>query len=93
MRLNENRDRYEASFSNLGLKKVVIDDALIKQHQKLLSEGVWCITVMGYLSSDDRDSSPWSIQSLKPIQISGIDVPGYKEARKKISPKRNGLMP
>jgi ATP-dependent Lon protease len=82
VRLNEQKDRYEASFANLGLKRVVIDDGFIKKHQKLLSEGVWCITVMGYLSSDDRDSSPWLIESLKPIQISQIDLEEYKEARK-----------
>ncbi len=85
VRLNENKDRYEASFSNLGIKKVVIDDDLIKRHQKLLSEGVWCITVLGYLSVDDRDASPWLIESLKPIQISHIDLEEYKEARKAFS--------
>lgn len=82
VRLNEHKDRYEASFTNLGLKKVVIDDDFIKKHRKLLSEGVWCIVVLGYLSVDDRDSSPWLIESLKPIQISNINVEEYKEARK-----------
>ena len=82
VRLNERRDRYEASFSNLGLKNVVIEDGLIKKHQKLLSEGVWCITVMGYLASDERDSSPWLIESLKPIQISGINLNEYKDLRR-----------
>jgi ATP-dependent Lon protease len=82
VRLNERRDRYEASFSNLGLKNVVIEDGLIKKHQKLLSEGVWCITVMGYLASDERDTSPWLIESLKPIQISGVDLDEYKDLRR-----------
>lgn len=82
VKLNESKDCYEATFSNLGLKKVYVDDILIKRHQKLLSEGVWCIIVLGYLSADDRDSSPWLIESLKPIQISSIDVNEYKEARK-----------
>lgn len=82
VRLNENKDRYEASFSNLAIKKVVIDDSLIKRHRKLLSEGVWCIVVMGYLAVEDRDSSPWLIERLKPIQISHIDVEEYKEVRK-----------
>jgi ATP-dependent Lon protease len=78
VQLNENKDRYEATFSNLGLKRVVIEDHLIKQHQKLLSEGVWCISVIGYLPVDERDTSPWLIESLKPIQISNIDVQEYK---------------
>ncbi|PSR08564.1 MAG: BREX system Lon protease-like protein BrxL [Bacteroidetes bacterium] len=85
VRLNEHKDRYEASFANLGLKNVVIDDNFIRQHQKLLSEGVWCITVIGYLASDERDVSPWLIESLKPIQISHIDVDEYKTARRAFS--------
>jgi len=82
VRLNERHDRYEASFSNLGLKNVVIEDGLIKKHQKLLSEGVWCISVMGYLASDERDTSPWLIESLKPIQISGVALDEYKDLRR-----------
>jgi ATP-dependent Lon protease len=85
VRLNEDKDHYEASFSNLGLKKVIIDDHLIKKHQKLLSEGVWCISVMGYLPTDERGVSPWLIESLKPIQISNIDVQEYKDARQYFS--------
>ncbi|MEZ5055512.1 MAG: BREX system Lon protease-like protein BrxL [Saprospiraceae bacterium] len=85
VRLNENLDRYEASFANLGLKNVVIDDSIIKRHQKLLSEGVWCITVIGYLSSDERDKKPWLIESLKPIQISGVDLEEYKNLRGEFS--------
>jgi len=83
--LNEQLDRYEASFSNLGLKKIVIADEVIKQHQKLLSSGVWCISTLGYLSSDDRTTSPWTIETLKPIQISNIDLEEFKEGRKQFS--------
>ncbi|MFZ1703556.1 MAG: BREX system Lon protease-like protein BrxL [Saprospiraceae bacterium] len=82
VRLNESKDCYEASFANLGLKKVLIEDNLIKQYQKLLSEGVWCIAVIAYLAVDDRDGSPWIIESLKPIQVSKVDLEEYKEARK-----------
>jgi ATP-dependent Lon protease len=81
VRLNENKDVYEASFANLSLKRVLIEDRLIKLHQKLLSEGVWCIVVMGYLPSDERDTSPWVIESLKPIQVSQVDIDEYKEKR------------
>jgi ATP-dependent Lon protease len=79
--LNDKKDCYEASFANLGLNRVVISDDLIKQHKKLLSGGVWCIITMGYMASEERDGSPWIIESLKPIQISNIDLEEYKEAR------------
>jgi ATP-dependent Lon protease len=82
VKLNEQQDRHEAYFANLGLKKVVINDDIIKAHQKLLSGGVWCIITMGYVGSDDRDGSPWIIENLKPIQISNTDIEEYKSTRK-----------
>ncbi len=81
VRLNEQKDRYEANFSNLGLKRVAIQDHFIKSYQKLLSEGVWCISTIGYLPNDEKDGSPWIIESLKPIQISNVDLQEYKTAR------------
>jgi len=82
VKLNEKQDRHEAYFANLGLKKVVINDDVIKAHKKLLSGGVWCIITMGYVSGNDRDGSPWVIENLKPIQISHTDINEYKETRK-----------
>jgi ATP-dependent Lon protease len=79
--LNDKKDCYEATFANLGLNRVVISDDLIKEHKKLLSGGVWCIITMGYMPSEERDGSPWIIESLKPIQISNIDLEEYKQAR------------
>lgn len=85
VRLNDRRDVYETSFANLGLKQVVINEDIVKQHQRLLSGGVWCLITMGYQVSDERDASPWIIESLKPIQISNVDVDEYKETRKDFS--------
>ena len=85
VRLNDRLDRYEASFANLGLKNIPISDTVIKQHKKLLSSGVWCILTLAYFSSDEKDSSPWIIESIKPIQISNADVEEYKELRKEFS--------
>lgn len=82
VRLNERKDRYEAAFANLGLKRVALQDHFIKTYQKLLSEGVWCIVVIGYLATDEADGSPWIIESLKPIQVSNINLEEYKELRK-----------
>jgi len=83
--LNDRQDRYEASFTNLGLNRIPISDEIIKQHQKLLSGGVWCILTLAYFPSDDRDHIPWLIESLKPIQISNIDVGEYKQERRNFS--------
>ena len=82
VRLNDREDRYEAYFANLGLKNIPIADAIIKEHNKLLSGGVWCILTLAYFASEERDHTPWIIESIKPIQISNIDIEEYKEARK-----------
>lgn len=79
--LNEKADHYEASFSNLALKNIPINDEIVKRHKKLLMGGVWCIAKLAYLASDDARKKPYILESLKPIQISGVDVEEYKEAR------------
>ena len=85
VKLNDKKDIYEASFGNLGLNKVPIHDTFVKKHPKLLSGGVWCIVTLGYQPSEERDSTPWNIDKLKPIQISGIDVTEYKDIRHKFT--------
>lgn len=80
--LNDKKDQYEASFANLGLNRIPIADQVIREHQKLLSSGVWCILTLAYFSTDEKDSTPWIIESIKPIQVSNADVNEYKELRK-----------
>jgi ATP-dependent Lon protease len=73
-KLNDKKGTYEAEFTNLGLKKVLISNEIISRHKKLLTSGVWCIINMEYIKNDDSYNSPWIIESLKPIQISHIDL-------------------
>lgn len=82
VRLNDREDQYEASFANIGLKGIPIADQIIRDYRKLLSGGVWCILTLGYFSSDERGAIPWIVESIKPIQVSNIDIDEYKEARK-----------
>lgn len=85
VRLNDVKDQYEASFANLGLSRIPISSDVIKKHKKLLSSGVWCILTLAYYSSDEKGSVPWIIESLKPIQISNVDIEEYKSARQQFS--------
>jgi ATP-dependent Lon protease len=84
VKLNERYGTYEAEFSNLGIKKVLVSIEFVKQHQKLLTSGVWCIVNMGFELNDDH-KSPWIIENLKPIQISNVDLEEYKTLRKNFS--------
>ena len=79
--LNEKSGTYEASFSNLGIKKVQTDSDYIKKHPKLLVGGVWSIVDIEYDPVDDPKASPWNIDTLKPIQVSHADLDEFKAAR------------
>ncbi len=80
--LNDKKDIYEASFANLGLNRVPISEEILRGNRKLLSGGVWSIVTMGYIKTEERDRSPWIIESLKPIQVANVSVVEFKEARK-----------
>ncbi|MBW8002951.1 MAG: BREX system Lon protease-like protein BrxL [Planctomycetes bacterium] len=80
--LNDKSGAYEATFSNLGLKKVIVDSEYIKEHPKLLVGGVWCILDMEFRFEDDPKHNNWIIDTLKPIQISNVDFESFAEARK-----------
>ena len=79
--LNEKTDAYEAVFENLSIKKVAIDSGTVKANPKLLVSGVWCIADLQYEFSEDNRISPWVVEALKPIQIAGVNIEGYLNAR------------
>jgi ATP-dependent Lon protease len=83
--LNDKSDAYEAEFSNLGIKKVLVDSGTVKAHPKLLVSGVWCIADLEYEFTEDKNVSPWILSSLKPIQLSHFDFEAYIEARKQFT--------
>lgn len=83
--LNDKQDQYEIAFANLGLTKIPIGDTTIQRNPKLLSgNGVWSIVRINYLSGEDIRIR-WEIQSLKPIQISNIDLDEFVAQRKNFS--------
>ena len=79
--LNEKADEYQAYFANLGLTHVPIGTQYVKANPKLLSgNGVWCIITLGYLQGDDIKVR-WDIQTLKPIQISNVEIQEFIDKR------------
>lgn len=83
--LNDKKDCYEMAFSNLGIKKVLIDSGTVKKHPKLLVGGVWVIADLEYDHTEDKEASPWILSTIKPIQMSHFDYESYIEARNKFS--------
>lgn len=85
VKLNEKDDVHEAAFENLQIKGVIVDDATVKRNPKLLVGGIWCICDIEYFHSDDQSVVPWVLGSLKAIQVSGVDIDHYFEARKEFT--------
>lgn len=86
VKLNEKKDLYEAEFSNLGLAGVPIAPHYVKEYDKLLQGGIWCILKMDYYFDEEvRNSSPFNISNLKPIQMPNMDIEEIFEGRKGFS--------
>ena len=83
--LNDTAGVYEAAFSNLGIKKVLVDSDTVKKHPKLLVSGVWCIVDLTYDVVEDPRASPWVLDAIKPIQLSRFDYDGYIKTRKQFT--------
>ena len=83
--LNDRGDFYQADFANLTLTGIRISDEIVNKNPKLLSgNGVWSIVTIAYQTGDDVRER-WLIETLKPIQISNVDVDDFIAQRAKFS--------
>ncbi|MCD8361395.1 MAG: protease Lon-related BREX system protein BrxL [Lachnospiraceae bacterium] len=84
VQLNIKEDRYEAEFSNLGIKKIPIHPDYPSKYDRLLCGGIWCILQLEYefVEEDKRNTSPIHIRKLTPIQMPHIDMDEVKNGRK-----------
>ena len=82
VRLNEKKDIYEATLSNLGVKGVEISSSQVKQFDKLLVGGIWCILNLQYLYEEGSNASPFILSELKPIQMPNLDLEAVFEGRR-----------
>jgi ATP-dependent Lon protease len=84
VKLNDKRDVYEAAMSNLG-KSAEISDAFVRQYEKLLVGGIWCIITVRWVFEENQKNLPYVITDLKPIQMPNMDMQALFEARKSFS--------
>ncbi len=84
--LDEKNDCYRATFANLGISKVLIDsDTVNKKYPRLLVSGVWCLADLEYQATEDKNSVPWILNSIKPIQLAQFDYEDYLSKRKEFT--------
>lgn len=82
--LNIKEDRYEAEFSNLGLKAIPIPEEYPTRFDRLLCGGIWCIVQLEYeyVEEDKKNGSPIRIRKLNPIQMPHVDIEELKAGRR-----------
>lgn len=82
--LNIKEDRYEAEFSNLGVKNIPIHPDYPSKYDRLLCGGIWCIVQLDYefIEEDKKNTTPIRIRKLTPIQMPHIDMDEVKNGRK-----------
>lgn len=82
--LNIKEDRYEAEFSNLGLKNIPIHEDYPTKYDRLLCGGIWCIVQLEYeyVEEDKKNGNPIRIYKLTPIQMPHVDMEDLKAGRK-----------
>ena len=82
--LNIKEDRYEAEFSNLGIKNIPIHPDYPSKFDRLLCGGIWCILQLDYefIKEDKKNTPPIRIRKLTPIQMPHIDLDELKNGRK-----------
>ena len=81
VKLNEKRDVYEALLSNLGTKGVEVGTNFVKQYEKLLAGGIWCIVTLSYFYEEGQKGSPFIIEELKPIQMPNVELADFFKGR------------
>lgn len=74
VKLNERKDKYEASFSNLGIKDAEISSGIVKEYEKLLVGGIWVVATLSYYHEEGQTGSPFGVTLLKPIQMPNMNM-------------------
>ncbi|WP_195543175.1 protease Lon-related BREX system protein BrxL [Massiliimalia timonensis] len=85
--LDIKRNCFFASFSNLGLTNVPIEDEYPEKYDRLLCGGIWCIVQLDYeyVEEEKQNGYPIQIRKLTPIQMPHIDIADLKRGRKAFS--------
>lgn len=85
--LDIRKNSFSASFSNLGLTNVPIEDEYPEKYDRLLCGGIWCIVQLDYeyVEEEKQNGYPIQIRKLTPIQMPHIDIAELKQGRKEFS--------
>lgn len=75
-RLDARNDCYLAELPSLALNDVRVEDSIVKENERMLTDGFYAEVSLEYdpLAGQERNGLPFRIGSLRPIQMSKSDV-------------------
>ena len=75
-KLDAKTDSFVAELPSLAIKDVRIDDRLVKQHERMLTDGFYAEITLSYDAAiaQEKGGRPFAIDSLRAIQLSKADV-------------------
>ena len=75
-RLDARTDSLIAELPSLGIKDVRVDDDLVKQHERMLTDGFYAEVTLSYDATIalEKNGRPFAIDSLRAIQLSKPDL-------------------
>ena len=76
---------YEAEFSRLGLKKIVVDAAFVQRHPRLRGVGMWGVVDLKHEFRAEQNTNVWLLTDFKPLQSPKFDFEAYTSARRQFT--------
>jgi ATP-dependent Lon protease len=75
-RLDAKNDCYIAELPSVGLRDVRIDDRLVQENERMLTDGFYAEMTLSYdgIVAQQQAGRPFKIEGLRPIQMSRADV-------------------
>src|SRR5271168_38546 len=75
-RLDAKNDCYVAELPSLTLRDVRIDDQMVKDHERMLTDGFYAEVTLSYdgIIAQQQAGRPFKIEGIRPIQMSKSDV-------------------
>ncbi len=75
-RLDARNDCYVAELPSVALRDVRIDDALVRENERMLTDGFYAEVMLSYdgIVAQQQSGRPFKVDGLRPIQMSRSDV-------------------
>ena len=75
-KLDTRTDCYYAEIPSLAIKDALIDDKLVDEHERMLTDGFYAELTLDYDSiiAQEKAGKPFRVSALRPIQMSKSDV-------------------